>query len=67
MKRKKKITQINSLDEMPNFKSEDEERRFWETHGLSEDLMDELHDVELEKKERDLSKRIRMTDRRKSN
>lgn len=67
MKRKKKIIQINSLDQMPNFKSEDEERKFWETHGLSEDLMDELHDLELEKKERNLSKRIRMTDRRKSN
>ena len=67
MKRKKKIIQINSLDQMPNFKSEDEERKFWETHGLSEDLMDELHDPKLEKKERNLSKNIRMTDRRKSN
>ena len=67
MKRKKKITQINSLDEIPSFKSEDEERRFWETHGLGENLMDELYDPAFEKNEHDLSKRIRMTDRRKSN
>lgn len=65
MKKRKKITQINSLNEVPRFKTEDEEREFWNTHGLSDKLWDKLYDPELEKKERKLEKNLRLTDRRK--
>lgn len=65
MKKSRKIKKIDSLNEVPNFKSEDEEWGFWQTHGLSEELMDELYDPAVEKEERELSKRIRLTDRRK--
>lgn len=65
MKKSRKIKKIDSLNEVPSFKSEDEEWEFWQTHGLSEELMDELYDPDVEKEERELSKRIRLTDRRK--
>lgn len=33
---------IRSLDEIPSFASEDEEREWWATHDLSEELYDKL-------------------------
>lgn len=65
MKKRKKIIKMNSLNEVPRFKTEDEEREFWNTHGLSDKLWDKLYDPELEKKERKLERNLRLTDRRK--
>ena len=57
---------IKSLDEIPKrFKSEDAERRFWETHDLSLKLCDELYDPIVDKEEKKLMKHLRMTDRRR--
>lgn len=36
------MTTIRSLDEIPSFASEDEEREWWATHDLSEELYDKL-------------------------
>ena len=58
MRKSKKVKRIYSLDEIPSFKSEDKEWEFWQAHGLSEKLMDELYDPDVEKEERELSKRI---------
>jgi hypothetical protein len=33
---------INSLDEIPHFDSEDDERDFWDTHEFSDELWDSL-------------------------
>jgi DnaJ-domain-containing protein 1 len=33
---------LRSLDEIPPFASEDEEREWWATHDLSEELYDQL-------------------------
>jgi len=33
---------LRSLEEIPPFASEDEEREWWATHDLSEELYDEL-------------------------
>ena len=65
MKKRKKIIKINSLDRIPRFRTENEERGFWDTHGLSDRLWDKLYNSELEKKERKLEKNLRLTDRRK--
>lgn len=32
---------IHSLDEIPEFASEDEEHRFWSTHELADELWDQ--------------------------
>ncbi len=65
MKKKKEIKVVNSLSEIPLFKSEDKEREFWETHDLSSKLWDTLHDPEVDKETRSLQKRLKMTDRRR--
>ena len=65
MKRKKKIEEISSLDEVPKFKSEDEERKFWETHSLSDGLADILHDPKAEKEFLKIQRNLRLTDRRR--
>ena len=66
MKKRKKIIVIRALSEIPKkFKSEDAERRFWETHDLSSKLWDELYDPVVDKREKKLMKRLKMTDRRK--
>ena len=66
MKRRKRLITINSLSEIPKkFKSEDAERRFWETHDLSLDLCEKLYDPKVEKEFNRMVKRLRMTDRRK--
>ena len=36
---------INSLDEIPTFASEDEERAWWDTHEFSDELWDSLSRV----------------------
>ena len=36
---------INSLDEIPDFASEDEERAFWAEHEMSDELWDSLPDA----------------------
>ena len=64
-KKNEKIKTIHSLSEIPNFKSEDEEREFWETHDLSTKLWDELYDPKVEKEMNKMVKRLKMTDRRK--
>lgn len=61
----KKLTIVKSLSEIPNFRSENSERKFWETHGLSPKLWDELYDPIVDKEEKKLTKRLKMTDRRK--
>lgn len=50
MKRRtvKKIKIIHSFDEIPEFSSEDEERDWWATHDLSEQLYDQLEDARAE-------------------
>ncbi len=65
MKKRKKIIQIHSLEGIPLFDSEDEERNFWEIHGLSDKLWDKFYDPNVDKKERILEKKLRQTDRRK--
>ena len=65
MRGRKKIIEINSLEEIPMFKSENEEREFWETHYFSDDLAQELHDPKAEKEFRKIQKRLKMTDRRR--
>jgi hypothetical protein len=46
MKRKtvKKVSIVRSLDEIPEFSTEDEEREWWAVHDLSEQLYDQLED-----------------------
>ena len=63
--KRKKILEIKALSEIPKFKSEDQERKFWETHTLSDKLWDELYDHEVDKEFNKMVKRLRMTDRRK--
>ena len=66
MKKKKKLIVIRTLSEIPKkFKSEDAERRFWETHDLSLALCEKLYDPKVEKEFNSMVKRLRMTDRRK--
>ena len=65
-KRRKKIIVIKSESEIPKkFKSEDAERRFWETHGLSLALCEELYDPKVGKEFSKIQKRLKMTDRRR--
>ena len=47
MKKKIKyeLTVINSLDEIPQFENEDEERAWWATHEFSDELWDSLPDA----------------------
>ena len=40
--RRKRVKTVHSLSEIPPFSSEDEEREWWATHDLSEDLYDQL-------------------------
>jgi hypothetical protein len=53
MKRKtvKKVSIIHSFDEIPKFSSEDEEREWWATHDLSEQLYDQLEESQAELEE----------------
>lgn len=32
---------VRSVDEIPRFRTEQEEREFWDTHDFSEDLLDQ--------------------------
>ena len=66
MKKRKKMTTIKSLDKIPRkFKSEDAERKFWETHDLSLQLCEELYDPIVDEQEKRLMKHLKMTDRRR--
>jgi len=47
----KKLTIIHSFDEIPEFSTEDEERDWWATHDLSEQLYDQLEDSRTELEE----------------
>lgn len=38
----RELTEINSLDEIPDFASEAEEAEFWGTHGLGPALLDQM-------------------------
>ena len=64
-KKNKKLITVKSLSEVPDFHSEDAERRYWETHNLSSRLWNELYDPKVEKEFNSMVKRLRMTDRRK--
>ncbi|MBI1859019.1 MAG: hypothetical protein HYR97_07925, partial [Candidatus Melainabacteria bacterium] len=48
-KKKKKIKPINSLSDVPTFNSEEEEREFWETHDLSNELTEKLYNPKVNK------------------
>jgi hypothetical protein len=37
------MTKIKSWDEIPEFKTEDEEREFWETHSISAQLANDFN------------------------
>lgn len=65
MKKRKKITEVNSLKEVPVFKTEEQERKYWDTHTLSDKLWDELYDPKVEKEFNSMIKKLKMTDRRK--
>lgn len=66
MRRNKKLITIKTLKEIPKkFKSEDAERRFWETHDLSLALCEKLYDPKVDKEFSKIQKRLKMTDRRK--
>jgi hypothetical protein len=41
-KKRTKMTIVHNLDEIPSFASEDEEREWWDTHELSDQLYDSL-------------------------
>ena len=64
-KKSKKLITVKSLSEVPDFRSEDAERKYWETHDLSTKLWDGLYDPVLDREEKRLMKRLKMTDRRK--
>ena len=64
-RKNKKLTTVRTLSEIPNFRSENSERKFWETHDLSKKLWDELYDPEVDKEAKQMVKRLKMTDRRK--
>lgn len=38
----KEMVEINSRDEIPEFKNEDEEHEFWSTHSFGEKLLEEF-------------------------
>lgn len=61
MKRQKKIKIVKSLSEIPRFKTEDEEREYWETHSLSDTLWEVLYDPKVEKEFDEMVKRLRPT------
>lgn len=42
MKKTKRIKYIKSLDEIPVFKSEQEEVDYWDTHRISPELLEQL-------------------------
>ena len=64
-RKNKKLITVKSLSEVPKFRSENSERKFWETHGLSTKLWDELYDPEVDKEAKRMIKRLRTTDRRR--
>lgn len=64
-KKSKKLITVKSLSEVPDFCSEDAERKYWETHDLSIKLWDKLYDPVVEREEKRLMKYLKMTDRRK--
>lgn len=67
-KRKKKISKvkiIHSLSKVPKFKNEDQERKYWETHALSDELWDSLYNPKVDQEMNKIVKRLKMTDRRK--
>lgn len=64
-KKGKKLITVKSLSEVPDFHSEDAERRYWETHDISKKLWDGLYDPKVEKEANSMIKRLKMTDRRK--
>lgn len=39
------LIEINSLDEIPDFASDEEEADFWDTHSFSEELLESLPPV----------------------
>jgi hypothetical protein len=41
-RKQQRLTIIHSLDEIPTFGNEDEEREWWATHDLSRELYSEL-------------------------
>jgi hypothetical protein len=41
----KKLKEIQSLDEIPSFASEEEEAEFWATHSLGEELLDQMEPI----------------------
>ena len=65
MKKGKRLIIIKALSEIPDFRSEDAERKFWETHDLSLELCERLYDPKVDKEFRKIQKRLKMTDRRK--
>jgi hypothetical protein len=42
---RRKMKEIQSLDEIPSFKSEAEEAEFWATHSLGEKLLDQMEPI----------------------
>ena len=65
MSKRKKIKTINSLSEIPGFISEGEERKFWETHDISNKLAEKLYEPKANKEFSRIQKKLKMTDRRK--
>ncbi len=64
-KKNKKLITIKSVSDIPKFRSENSERRFWEKHDLSPKLWGELYDPILDIEEKKLIKHLKTTDRRK--
>lgn len=42
MKDENGLTEIQSLDEVPDFESEDEERKYWDAHTLGAGILDKM-------------------------
>lgn len=40
------IREIESLDEIPNFDDPEDEVRYWRSHSISQDLLDQIPDIE---------------------
>lgn len=50
-RRTRRVIRVDSWDQVPTFRNETEERRWWETHELGEQLLETMKPVPLTKEE----------------
>lgn len=54
------MIEIQSFDEIPDFKSEDEERAYWETHTLGEGILEKMERRNKLLEEREFSGKVNL-------